>query len=216
MIRVTGHSEPGGHPDNQDAYAFQPHPQDPDCLLAVVADGQGGRAGGARAARLGCNAVLVAAALTPPGLLAAPDTWPELLQRADGAVASDAEAGFTTLVGLAVRAGRVAGASCGDSGAALLRSGAASLVLTARQWKDPPVGSGSAVCVPFAAALTPPWTLLLLTDGVWKYASWQAILGRSPDGPADEVIRDLRRRATLPGSGGLQDDFTLVVIQSGD
>ena len=48
-------------------------------------------------------------------------------------------------------------------------------VVTGCQTKDPPVGSGEAFFVPFAAELTPPWLVLAMTDGVWKYAGWHRL-----------------------------------------
>jgi hypothetical protein len=50
-----------------------------------------------------------------------PAAWSGILRRADAAVAADADAGFTTLVGLGVYRGRVAGASSGDSAALVVK-----------------------------------------------------------------------------------------------
>src|SRR6185369_1355332 len=91
------------------------------------------------------------------------------LAHADAAVAADREAGFTTLVGLCVGADHVAGASCGDSAAVAVCGASAPRVLTSRQWKNPPVGSGEATFVPFEMELAEPWRLLVMSDGVWKY-----------------------------------------------
>jgi hypothetical protein len=126
-------------------------------------------------------------------------------------VARDDAAGLTTLVALCVRAGKLCGGSSGDSGA-VVHSAGASVILTRHQFKDPPVGSGEAVFVPFTARLASPWSVLALTDGVWKYAGWDHVLQLAGQ-PGPALIAALRRRATLPGSGGLPDDFTLVAIQ---
>jgi serine/threonine protein phosphatase PrpC len=48
MVSVITFSEAGGHPVNEDAFAVERHPADSECWLCFVADGQGGRAGGAR------------------------------------------------------------------------------------------------------------------------------------------------------------------------
>ena len=47
--------------------------------------------------------------------------------------------------------------------------------LTSSQRKNPPVGSGGAIFVPFACRLIRPWQVLAMSDGVWKYAGWEAI-----------------------------------------
>jgi hypothetical protein len=212
VIRVFHHTEPGGHAENEDAFAVAAHPGAPDCLLCAVADGQGGQPGGGPAARRACRAALDAASRHPASRLGRPEVWSALLREADAAVACDPDAGYTTLVALAVAPDRVCGASSGDSAAVLLGDGVRH-VLTGRQHKNPPVGSGGAVFVGFAAALVGAWTILALTDGVWKYAGWQRVLDADPRRPGDAILTDLLQRARLPGSGRLQDDFTAVVFQ---
>lgn len=214
-MRFLHHSEVGGHAQNEDASDVRPHPLDADCLLCVLADGQGGRAGGAAAARLACQVSIEQASHLPPARLLLPQTWSGILKAADDAVAADPAAKFTTLIALAVWNNQLRGASSGDSAAVLLRAGGSSEILTARQRKNPPVGAGGAAFAEFAAALTAPWMILAMSDGVWKYAGWESIL-RFPVGePGEEVIRALRQRAALPGTGSLQDDFTLIVVQEG-
>ena len=120
MVRVQSHSEVGGHLHIEDAFAVQLHPRDPGMWLTLVADGQGGQAGGGPAARLACRAALDAAAGCPPDRLRDPVTWSGLVKQADATVHADPAAGFTTLVGLCVSRGRVVGASSGDSAALLV------------------------------------------------------------------------------------------------
>jgi len=138
---------------------------------------------------------------------------------ADRAVAAAPEAGFCTLAAVAVTETKLAGASSGDSAVAVFPAGQAMRILTSDQKKNPPVGSGSAEFVPFAATLSPPWTVLLLTDGVWKYAGWDFLQRLDPRLPEEELIRLLWSKVTLAGARdpdtyrGLQDDFTLVVLQ---
>jgi hypothetical protein len=210
MIRVTTHSEAGGHAHNEDAVAVGSHPDDSHSLLCALGDGQGGQPGGGPAARLACDTFLDRASRVPLARLMVPSGWDDVLAQVDRAVADDAGAGFTTLVAFAVARGRLAGASCGDS--ALVASGPPPLTLTARQCKYPAVGSGGAVFIPFSAALTGPWVVLAMSDGVWKYAGWDAVQ-QAAAGAADDLVRRLRERAGLPGTGALQDDFTLVVLR---
>jgi PPM family protein phosphatase len=180
MLSVESFSESGGHPANEDAFRVQPHPLDDQCWLCFVADGQGGRAGGAAAAQRACEAALETALEFPPMKLIDSRLWPNILHLADVAVKADADAGFTTLVGLCVYRKQIVGASSGDSAVLLWDCGICT-ELTAAQQKNPPIGSGAAVPVPFVAALNPPWRALVISDGVWKYAGWDRLI----EGQAD-------------------------------
>src|SRR5262249_35777698 len=142
-----------------------------------------------------------------------PDTWPEILSEVDRVVAGERGAGFTTLVAFAISRGYLSGASSGDSALYALSADRLGLHLTAHPVKNPPVGSGEAILIPFAAKLVKPWTVLAMTDGVWKYAGWDAVARITPRQNGRDVIEELQRRARLPGSGRFQDDFTVVVLQ---
>ena len=86
---------------------------------------------------------------------------------------------------------------------------------TAQQRKNPPVGSGDAIFTPFAADLSPPWSILAMTDGVWKYAGWgQGFRQSSASQDGQEICDKLRDAAKLLRTGSLQDDFTLAVLRS--
>src|SRR2546425_1186513 len=49
MIEVFTFSEPGGHAENEDAFEVRPLAPDGTAYLCALADGQGGRSGGAAA-----------------------------------------------------------------------------------------------------------------------------------------------------------------------
>lgn len=213
MIRVVTHSEPGGHAANEDAFVVATHPEDAEVYLCAVADGWGGQFGGGAAARLACETFLKVASQATPAELMLLRHWDDILAHVDRTVAGDALCGFTTLVAFCVARGGLAGASCGDSALVVAEPEQEPLVLTARQSKNPPVGSGAAVFVPFAIHLHAPWTALALSDGVWKYVGWDAVLQAAARAAGEDVIKSLRQRAALPGSGALQDDFTLVVLR---
>jgi len=212
MIRYHGYSEVGGHPKNEDAWMVQPLADGRDGFLCALADGQGGRAGGARAAEVACRACLEIGSSYRIEDLLFPATWNAILNAADAAVNKDAAAGFTTLVAFCITPEFVSGASCGDSAAVVHRAGRQGEVLTANQFKNPPVGSGAATFVPFVARLKSPWTVLVMSDGVWKYAGWENILNLSPASGVEEIVASVLGKARLP-NGGLQDDFTLVAFQ---
>ncbi len=216
MIQVFTHTEAGGHAHNEDAFEVRPHPSDPDCLLCALADGQGGQAGGGRAAQLACRACIEAASAHQPAILAVrPDYWATILRQADAVVAKDPEAGFTTLIAFCIQKDAICGASNGDSAVYALSADEQGAILTERQQKNPPIGSGGAWPVGFAASLSPNWTVLALSDGVWKYARWDRVCFAAAHLAGNHLIDALRNQAGLSGSGRLQDDFTLLVFQSG-
>jgi serine/threonine protein phosphatase PrpC len=214
MSLIFTHTEPGGHPTNEDAFDVRRHPEADGCWVGALADGQGGQAGGAEAARLACRVVIEAALARPTAALARPDTWEEILRGADGAVLADTTAGYTTLIGFAVVGGRIVGASSGDS--ALWIAGADDRVveLTDRQSRNPPIGSGGAAPTPFVAELPGSWIVLATSDGVWKYAGRDGVRAALRESRGRALIDALLARARLPRSGGLQDDFTAVVLQA--
>ena len=213
MTQVFTFSQPGGHPINEDAFACRRHPSDPDVWLCCLADGQGGRAGGGRAAELACQAAMDAAAAVAPRELSVPTAWSEILRQADLAVRDDAGAGFTTLVGFCIAGGFIAGASCGDSAVLLVSGEGRPSELTANQVKAPPVGSGHAPFQPLGAGLTGAWKVLALSDGVWKYAGWDRVRAAASSLHGQALIDDLGSAAKLPGSGHFPDDFTVVLFE---
>lgn len=203
----------GGHPVNEDAYEVRPHPEDSGCLMCALADGQGGRSGGLLAAQTAIHTALELAVDIPVDAILQSDAWLEILSQADQAVAGKRDAGLTTLIGLAAQGNTLVGASCGDSAVWVLDGAGRGFELTARQRKNPPVGSGEAFFVPFAVQLVPPWLVLVMSDGVWKYVGWDRLRTAAMKLRGQELVDAVREAARMPGSGGFQDDFTLVVIQ---
>jgi len=215
MIHILTYSEVGGHRVNEDAFVARPHTTDQDSWLICLADGQGGRVGGAHAAKLACESAADLAANAPANDWVDSSVWQSILAQADTTLATDPAAGFTTLIGLGVRSDQIAGASSGDSAAVLFSNGTAQ-ELTARQFKNPPVGSGEATFIPFEARPVRPWQLLVMSDGVWKYAGWDKIrdLAASTTGP--ELLTQLQDAARLRGTGAFPDDFTVILIEASD
>jgi ABC-type polysaccharide transport system permease subunit len=93
-------------------------------------------------------------------------------------------------------------------------SGGKASELTAGQQKNPPVGCGAAVAVSFAAAVTEPWRVLVMSDGVWKYVGWDRVVAIAIQARGPAVIAELQEAARLRGSGRFQDDFTVVVLEA--
>ena len=216
MIRTFTFSQPGGHPINEDAFTLCRLCHDPDGWVACLADGQGGRAGGGQAAQLACRKIEEMAALATPKSLCKSSFWTDALARADRAIVDSQSAGFTTLIGLVVANDRATGASCGDSSVIAVQGSGSVTELTARQFKNPPVGSGEACFVPFEIKLTKPWRLLAMSDGVWKYAGWPRVWELAVQLSGERLLVELQNSARLRGTGQFHDDFTVVLIEASD
>lgn len=213
MIEVFTFSEAGGHVENEDAHEILPLDPIEGLYLCAIADGQGGRAGGGPAARLACRASLDIARSLPLTQLLTPRCWIDILKQADEAVSKDPLAGFTTLIAFCVTPYVICGAANGDSSAILLQADQTTTDLTAQQWKNPPVGSGTAHFVSFGASLKVPWSVLAMTDGVWKYVGLSTVLQIAQEKKGRDLIAEVRNRAGLKKTGALQDDFTLIVLE---
>ena len=219
-VQIHSLSLAGEHGANEDACLSRLHPRRRNAALCAVADGQGGQPGGAAASSLACETVLDLAAGCSPLRLHWPITWHSLARRADREVRASPGAGFCTLVALAVTAWRVSGAACGDSAAVLAVGNDPTRFLTSEQRKNPPVGSGNASFTFFTARVSPrkPWTLLLMTDGVWKFTGVDPVIEAaiSPE-PAPRIIDQLRKAAARNGpllKRSTRDDFTVLVVQN--
>jgi serine/threonine protein phosphatase PrpC len=191
----------------------QPHPADERVLLRALADRQGGRSGGREAAQMAAQSALLYLTGQTPDALVEPYEWLIAAEKADDAVCRDAEAGFTALVLCGVTAAGVCGVSCGDS-AAVFWDGNKSLILTEEQRKKPPVGSGGANLTPFVVEAAALWRLLLMSDGVWKYAGWAAVESALKDLSGQHLLLHLRDVVKQRNGGILPDDFTAVLLES--
>jgi serine/threonine protein phosphatase PrpC len=214
MCIVATCSMAGGHPLNEDAFEIIRHPADESCWIAAHADGQGGQAGGAEAARLACRVVIETVSSQPIRAVAATSTWMNALRQADERVCADRIAGYTTLIGFAVVRDHVIGAANGDSALWLAAADRGVVDLTRNQAKNPPIGSGGAMPSPLAAKLLASWVVLAMSDGVWKSVGRDRIaqLLRSSRGQA--LLDALLAEARLPRSAELSDDFTAIVLES--
>ena len=213
-VRYLIHSEPGDGHSNEDVVAVRPHPGDADVLLCALADGQGGQAGGAAAARVAVEESLRAASSFQADELREEAAWYAVVGVADEAVCEDDAAGYCSLVSLCISGQGVWGASCGDSGALLL-CGGRDLLLTDDQRKNPPVGSSAARPVAFSARLAPGWVLLVVSDGVWKYVGWEKIARIADPHRGPELIAALRQAALDASGGRLPDDFSAALLADG-
>ncbi|MBY0230242.1 MAG: serine/threonine-protein phosphatase [Gemmataceae bacterium] len=213
MPTVRTFTEAGGHPVNEDAFGVRAHPDDPGHLLVALADGQGGRAGGARASSVACRSALAITAAWPIFQVRQWSSWIAAIKEVDKAVSEDRETGLTTLVGLSIESGFLLGASVGDSAVFCVDGPGETRELTCNQPKNPPVGSGGCSPMHFHTHLVPPWTVLVMSDGVWKYAGWDRIREAMKALRGQALIDALQDAARMKGSRTFQDDFTLIAIQ---
>jgi len=169
-------------------------------LVAVVADGAGGMGGGARAAQAVVDAVQRA------GWASDARAWVDLLRRLDLEVGP----GQTTAVVVAMGRERMVGASVGDSGAWWFDT-TGEHELTRGQRRKPLLGSEEATPVEFVLESGRAGTLVLASDGLWKYVPWDRLPGALQTTPTEAASR-LVEMVRYP-SGVLPDDVAVVVCR---
>jgi hypothetical protein len=216
VVIVKTHTEAGGREVNEDFVFALRHPSGGERYVCALADGQGGRANGALAARAACQTVWARAMEHPFEALLQPSTFSTLMYAADNAVCSTE--GYTTLVALAIDGASVLGASSGDSKVYFARAqeGGAAVEITewtARQQKNPPVGSGEAIFTPFSCADIEDGRILILSDGVWKYCGFEAIKAAFEMSSFIDAASVLKAATLKRGGSTLPDDFSVIVVE---
>lgn len=171
----------------------------PDRKLIVVADGAGGVAGGERAAESICGA-----------LVSDTGDWSMWLSQQDTILAENGT-GLAAVVVISISDdGTLHGASVGDCEAWLFARGEA-VNLTAGQVRKPLVGDGGAVTTSFIARAS-SGTLIVATDGLWKYIKRTRIAEIATMRPLESAVAALVDGVRLR-SGGLQDDVAIVMCE---
>jgi PPM family protein phosphatase len=192
-----------GNPENEDRGAVI---ESSAGLVLVVADGAGGRSGGAEAAAMAVRLVRERA-----HELQDANGCVSLLQWMDQIMARDGSAGETTCALAVVTEEWIYGASVGDSGVWVI--GESQFTdLTKAQSRKPFVGSGSAWPILFAHKQTFAERLLLATDGLLKYSSSDRIIAACRNQDHVEATRGLINLVRYP-SGSLPDDVTVILTQ---
>jgi len=175
-------------------------------LVLVVADGAGGRSGGAEAAEFVTRRIkqtLQSANLSPKGLS-------EFLKSVDQQMVMAGNVGETTCVIAVLSENGVIGASVGDSGAwCISPSGVDNL--TCNQSRKPFLGMGGATPFSFARASL-NGTLLVASDGLLKYTSAERIaavtLANDVEKSAENLVGLVRY-----SSGALPDDISILLAR---
>lgn len=165
--------------------------------LIVVADGAGGVAGGASAAEAVCGA-----------LTDDVSDWASWLEQRDAALAAKST-GLAAVVVLSISDdGAIRGASVGDCEAWVFGRGEA-VNLTAGQVRKPLLGDGGAAPVSFTSRM-PGGTLVVASDGLWKYIKHARIAELSKMRPLESALAALIDGLRLR-NGALQDDVGIVM-----
>jgi serine/threonine protein phosphatase PrpC len=175
-----------------------------DGVLIAVADGAGGVSGGAAAADAACR-VVSSADWT---------AWLCYLDRdmvARRARRKTATMGLAAVVALEVANGIVRGASVGDCEAWVFAPGGV-WDLTSAQVRKPLLGEGVAEPVDFEGPLPGAGTLVVATDGLWKYTTTARMATAVALHSVDDTPAALVDLVRLP-NGKLQDDIAIVVAR---
>lgn len=176
-------------------------------VVLAVADGVGGQSHGGAAAEYAIGRVTEFAG---SGDISDPRRWYALVKAIDHELLTADNLGQTTLAAVALLERAVVGVSVGDSGALLIRA-EGHYDLTEAQQRKPYLGSG-AEPVPFALPLPSEGTLVVATDGLWKYAPVEQILGDALNPDLDITVQQIARRACLP-SGKYPDDIAVLLCR---
>lgn len=180
-----------------------------DGVVIAIADGMGGRAGGAEAAEIFLTVTTTEVARLGSG--DDPLVWDRVLTLADGEIQADPAAGETTAVIVAVTPRGIAAASVGDSAAWLIMNDRV-WDLTAGQQHKPGLGVGMARPTTFRGKTLPGSTLLVATDGLLKYADRETIARVVREEPCAGASRELVA-LVRPPSGRLPDDVAVALCR---
>ena len=177
----------------------------PGRTVFFVADGAGSAAGGASAAEAICDAARAYEDWRMPS------DWAGWLAHVDREM-SRSRVGHASAVVIEIADdGRIVGASVGDCEAWMFGGGAASRSLTAGQSRKPLLGEGTAQPVGFQARLG-RGTLLMATDGLWKYMKPARIAKAAAIRPLEAACTALVDGTRLR-NGTFQDDIALVLAE---
>jgi PPM family protein phosphatase len=175
-----------------------------DKLIIAVADGAGGVSGGAHAAE-----TVIRLAAEKHLSLAHPGHCHTLLEEADNLIFNSPTGGETTAIILVIEPGRIFGASVGDSEAWIFAP-PTKTHLTKSQQRKPLLGSGEALPIAFNHP-SPRGTLIIATDGLWKYTSAEKIAAQLQLPEPSTLTNRLADLVRLR-SGALQDALALAIV----
>ncbi|MBC8136007.1 MAG: protein phosphatase 2C domain-containing protein [Fibrella sp.] len=186
-----------------------------DVLVLIVADGVGGRENGGNAATRAVERMRESVGVASVRQLSETRFWEQTFRFVDEVVSSDVTCGETTLVALCLTPKRIAGACVGDSEAWWVDASGGVRVLT-EGGRKPYLGRGMADPVSFAFPTPRTGTLLVATDGLFKYADAERIAQTITQGAPDlQAIAPALRDLVRSSSGTLYDDFAVLLAARG-
>lgn len=171
-----------------------------DRIVFIVADGSGGRSGAAEAADFFIHSVCEVA----ENLTAAQDCF-RLLCELDQKIAQASNCGETTGVIVVYSSGGLFGANVGDSAAWLFTPNRKEELSRVRK---PYLGTGVAAPHQFTSKAS-SGTLVVATDGLWKYTSLELIEQKARTGKPESLAGELAELVRLR-SGAFPDDIAVA------
>jgi serine/threonine protein phosphatase PrpC len=180
-----------------------------DKAIIAVADGVGGRENGAEAAQFAVDTIARQAEAMPIGKA---HYWRDTIHALDASLLAENEVGQTTLVALCIAPNSITGVRVGDSEAWWIEQNAHHN-LTEGENKKPYLGSGAAHPFAFEYRFSASGTLLVATDGLFKYASADAIIALVTPQNDLETTADALVQLAQGKSGTLYDDLALVLVR---
>jgi len=134
------------------------------------------------------------------------DDCQRLLQRIDQEISRAPDCGETTGIVIAINTDGVFGAGVGDSAAWLFSNESKELLASGP--RKPFLGSGSAWPIAFSIQAA-KGTLVVATDGLWKYTSLEAIAEKVRTTPPEFLASELAQLVRLK-SGAFPDDIAVA------
>jgi serine/threonine protein phosphatase PrpC len=203
MFKVSKIIQGGGHELQDRAEFFWCNSN----LILVVADGAGGRSGGAEAAEFFVKNIkerIYSLDLSSKALC-------HLVGTIDREMAASGKFGETTCVVASLSSSGIMGTSVGDSGALIFSKGGIHN-LTEDQIRKPFVGTGGAVPIGFNSSSF-EGTLVIASDGLLKYTSQEKIAETVAAADFDSLAEKLMALVRYQ-SGALPDDVSILVARS--
>ncbi len=197
-----------GHAVNEDRITYF---KVGDLFIFALADGVGGRAGGARAAQLLIEEVETNAYKITNWK--EKEQWVNFLEAIDQKLNDDSEAGETTAIIAATDGKWLTGAMVGDSSLWLL-SGTNIQDVGEGLRRKPYLGYGGATPKGFSQRLNGE-VLLLASDGLTKYTSSEKIAGIIAQDDLDKAGDELLEAVRYP-SGAYPDDVSFIIARLPD
>lgn len=185
-------------------------------LVLIVADGVGGRENGGNAASLAVKLTREVVSRATTRELSDTHFWQQTFHYADESVSDETMCGETTLVAFCLTPTRVVGACVGDSEAWWISPSGTFQVLT-EGGRKPYLGRGMASPITFTFSTPQAGTLLVATDGLFKYTDAEQIAQTIVGGGTDlQTIAAALRDLVRSSSGVLYDDFAVLLATSNE